>query len=219
MTATNTSFRAFVRDLRAFVEANDRMPSGRAGGPPIERILAASCDYWRGVLKTAEAEELSESTRKSLEAIPGWERKRRGGPQAVPTDVRIKELAAFVETNKHMPRPGSQSPEERSLAGWMSRVRDVHRRGELGAAFTTALETIPGWSWGRGVEGWEESFHDLQVYVDATGALPESRGDTLQEKRLAYWLDIQTRRYRGTRSPELTGQQRRMLESLPEWQP
>ena len=217
MTVTNASFSAFVHDLQSYVEANGKMPSNRSNASPFEKVLAASVEYWRGVLKSPDKGLLDSKEMAALETIPGWVRRRRGGRQAIPAGQRSRELDAFVEVNGHMPRAGSQSAEERSLAGWMSRVRDEYRRGELDDNVVKQLEAVPGWSWGRGVEGWEDTFHDLQVFVDATGSMPTNQGTSVKEKQLAYWVDIQRRRYKGTRAPNLTTQQREMLESLSGW--
>lgn len=84
----------------------------------------------------------------ALEGIEGWEWQ----PKTDKTLKRVDDLKDFIGVNNRWPSEYSKDPIEKSLCGLTRSMRRAKRGTgscKITQAHIEALESIPGWSWGR----------------------------------------------------------------------
>lgn len=131
-----------------------------------------------------------------LEALPGW------SWETTMWGRSFSEYAAHLEEAGRAPTRGT------SLYRWARRQRNLYAAGKLTAVQISQLEGLPGWTWNRREESWQQHFKGVATTLSATGAYPRS------DSSLGIWIEGQRRAYRqGWLSTERIA----LLETLSGW--
>jgi hypothetical protein len=94
------------------------------------------------------------------------------------------------------------------LGAWVAKQRST--KDTMGADHRQRLETLPGWSWDRNSEKWEEGYSHLKMYSDREGHCRLPRDYKTEDGyRLGRWAEHQ----RETKDSD----RRQRLEALPGW--
>ncbi|OAI00630.1 hypothetical protein A1353_19530 [Methylomonas methanica] len=107
------------------------------------------------------------------------------------------------------------SPDGLNLGTWVVTQRTNKSKNLLSQDRVERLEALPGWSWNRNTEQWEDAFGQLQSYVNLHGnAIVPNRYVTPDGFKLGNWIGSQ----RMCKSKNLLSQDRvERLEALPGW--
>lgn len=101
------------------------------------------------------------------------------------------------------------------LGHWLHRCREDYRAGSLTPERAAELEALPGWSWGRHHDTWDEGLRVLRAFVQREGHACPSQHTVVDGHRIGWWVTQVRRRYRGGTLPT---DQASVLENLPGWQ-
>lgn len=82
--------------------------------------------------------------RERLGAFPGIDIR----PQDQRWDDRLENYEGFIRIEGRAPLVRSEDPDERSLARWATKQRQLYRRKALPEERVTALRALPIWTWG-----------------------------------------------------------------------
>ena len=148
----------------------------------------------------------------TLHELPGWVWGQR--------DARFHHGLALL--HEHQQATGSASPTQFvvhptgfTLGAWVSRVRTLHRSGDLTPERSAALEAVPGWQWNPRAHHWATTLDLLHTTATEHGGLPHiPRHTQVQGVDVVVWADHQ--RLRGHHH-QLTPQQRTALDTIPGW--
>jgi superfamily II DNA or RNA helicase len=101
-------------------------------------------------------------------------------------------LQQFVELNGHARVLGRfRTVDGYRLGQWVTVQRTKYNNGTLDADRAGQLKGLPGWTWDRHVDRWEEGFRRLVEYVARHGdACPPASG-TVDSYRLGAWVRMQ----------------------------
>ncbi len=131
-----------------------------------------------------------------LEALPGW------SWETTMWHRSFREYAAHLEEAERAPA------RETPLYRWACRQRNLYAAGKLTAAQISQLEGLPGWTWNRREESWQQQYRQVANTLAAGGAYPRS------DSSLGIWIEGQRRAYR---QGWLSEQRANLLASLPGW--
>ena len=121
-------------------------------------------------------------------------------------------LEQFVEHHGHARVPFSYKVDGYRLGAWVNTQRN--RQAALDADRQRRLEELPGWTWDRFADMWEEGFSRLLHYVERTGDARVPRSYTIDGYQLGRWVDVQRRNHiKGT----LDADRQRRLQALTGW--
>ncbi len=137
-----------------------------------------------------------------------WELIQRGEDN---WDSRLNELRRYHAAHGHC-RVSPNAPEARSLALWVLRQRERHRKGKLLKERLVQLEQIDFFK--RQLPetqcGWDEMFARLKRHLAKTGSFRCSRQNE-EDRKLARWQETQ-RKFR--RREKLSAERIEMLDSI-----
>ena len=164
-------------------------------------------DYRAGLLSAERTQR--------LEALPGWVwsgRETAADDSKQLWDTGFDELVAYAAEHGH----ASPGPDDAAYR-WVVSQRRHYAVGRLAADQVTRLEGLPGWRWRlRSVRrSWDDQYAVLVRHVTEGGhARPPAKFRTADGTRLGQWTIDQRIAYR---RGQLTGDQVRRLEQVPEW--
>jgi hypothetical protein len=187
----------------AFRGKHNRWPSQSGSGE--ERVLA----IWVGMQRTGwKKDMLSPDRIKRLEALPGWS----WDPLTDKWDQTFAAVLAFRGKHNRWPLADATGAED-VLARWISNQRKVWKMGELSLDRIKRLEALPGWSWDRWADTWDQNFEAVQAFHAKHNRWPLGSGSG-EEDVLARWISKQRMKWKkDALSPERVTR----LEDLPGW--
>jgi len=139
--------------------------------------------YRRGELPADRAARLG--------AIRGW----NWDPATDNWDRGFVALEAFVAREGHPRVPQDHREEGFDLGSWVSRQRDLSRRGKLAGERTARLEGVDDWSWDLAVDDWDRGLTALETFVAREGHAQVPAKHVENDYKLGNWVRVQRRRY------------------------
>ncbi len=155
---------------------------------------------------------LSQDRVERLEALPGWS----WNLLTEQWEVGFEQLQSYVNQHDNASVPARYiSADGLKLGVWVSNHRTKQFKNLLSQDRIERLETIPGWSWDRLTEQWEEAFEQLQSYVNQDGnARVPCKNIAPDGLKLGSWVNSQ----RQNKYKNLLSQDRiERLEALSGW--
>ncbi len=127
----------------------------------------------------------------------------------------LSRLRAYAHTH------GAGNPHTRAvvdgfrLGRWAAVQRERYWANRLPPEHITALQTVPGWDWGRtNADRWTEGFTHLRSYLDEHGTTAVDTLTVHEGFELGGWVARRRSNYhQGTLSPTRVA----VLEALPGW--
>ena len=118
-----------------------------------------------------------------LEDLPGW----TWDPYADQWEEGFSRLLDYVERHGDARVPKSYTVDGYRLGTWVTTQRDKHAKGTLDADRQRRLQDLPGWTWDRKADMWEEGFSRLSDYVERHGHARVPTSYTVDGYRLGAW--------------------------------
>lgn len=154
---------------------------------------------------------LSKEQIRGLEALPGWTWNRF----VAKWDKGFDHLAAYVAEHgdcnfgsNHMTDDGY------ALGAWASWQRRASTGGKLSNEQIRLLEALPGWTWDRSADLWEQNLQQVLAYAKEHGHSRVPASYMADGHKPGKWAATQRNLYR---NGSLTEDQVRRLEALPGW--
>ncbi|MGH3556439.1 Helicase associated domain protein [Mycobacterium sp.] len=123
-------------------------------------------------------------------------------------------LEQFVERHGHANVRQPYRIDGHRLGMWVSHQRRHYANGTIDGDRQRRLEELPGWTWDRYADQWEEGFRRLVEYVESHGDARVPRFYTTDGYKLGYWINNQRDNYaKGI----LAADRQRRLQKLPGW--
>lgn len=145
-----------------------------------------------------------------LEALPGW----TWNSKASRWDEFYSLLQRYAAANGNVRVSHDLVVDGRKLGVWVIAQRANFKQGVLNPERVHRLEQIPGWTWDRFADQWEQAFRLLCDYVKQHGDAQVPYGYSVDGVSLGSWIRKQRAVFnRGGGDPS----RRERLESLPGW--
>jgi len=148
----------------------------------------------------------------ALESLPGWV----WSVHDWLFDVGFAEVKSYAEDHGHTRVPKSYiSPRGYNTGGWVTKVRDEYKRGNLASERIAALEALPCWVWDARAAAFYEGFAEVKSYAEdhSHTRVPYSYTSP-SGHNTGRWVGTARRVYKlGKLTPERIA----ALESLPGW--
>ncbi len=195
--------------LRQFVEreGHARVPTAHVEeGFPLRRWAGGLRAEWkRGSLEPERVQ--------ALESVPGW-----SWGLDVNREQRFEEglryLRAFVEREGHARVTAGHVERGFRLGGWVRRQRQDYRNGKLPLPWVVQLAAVPGWSWNRLADRFEEGLRYLRAFAEREGHARVTAGHVEQGFSLGWWVSKRRVAYAAGR---LSRERVQALERVPGW--
>ncbi|MET4432085.1 Helicase associated domain protein [Mycolicibacterium sp. 624] len=123
-------------------------------------------------------------------------------------------LQKFVDQHGHALVVRGTYVDGYQLHSWVSHQRTLYRVDRLAPERRDLLGQLPGWSWDRHGERWEEGFNQLLEYIDRKGHANFTTTETFEGYRLGQWVTMQRQSYHVGKLDET---RRQRLQSIKEW--
>ena len=163
-------------------------------------VVAQRVNYLKAILQ--------DDRRLQLEELPGWTWK----PIAAQWEEGFSRLLEYVECHGDARVPARYVFNSYKLGNWAAAQRDSYAEGTLNADREHRLQELPGWTWNRHTDQWEEGFSRLRDYVDRHGDAHVPYGYTVDGYKLGAWV-----RNQRSRRSTLDSERRCRLEALGGW--
>ena len=160
-------------------------------------VVAQRVNYLKGILQ--------DDRRLRLEELPGWTWK----PIAAQWEEGFSKLLEYVECHGDARVPARYVFNSYKLGNWAAAQRDSYAEGTLNADREHRLQELPGWTWNRHTDQWEEGFSRLRDYVKRHGDAHVPYGYTVDGYKLGAWV-----RNQRSRRSTLDSERRCRLEAL-----
>jgi len=150
-----------------------------------------------------------------LESIPGWT-----WDKDTKALQRIDNLREFITTNNRWPSASSESPYEKSLAYFVRTVaytKTGKGKYKLTQESIDALESIPGWRWGKDPHKTLKRVDHLKDFLRTNNRWPSQLSKDPLEKSLYVFITEVRESKRGKGKSKLTKEHIESLESVPGW--
>jgi len=162
-------------------------------------VYACRDRYWDGLLSAAHVAE--------LQSVPGW----TWGPVRPGTCRHAFDALARYATI----HGSTLAPAEESVRQWSAAQRKSHTSGELCAARTALLETLPHWEWDLDQLRWHDGMQAARQYAHQHGTISSAApGTCVGGFGLGWWLQ---RCRQDHRAGTLPAPRATELEELPGW--
>jgi len=140
--------------------------------------------------------------------LTGW----TWDPVADQWEEGFSRLHDYVDCYGNARVLGSYAVDGYKLGRWVIRQRVNYAAGALDADCRRRLEELPGWTWDRQADKWEEGFQRLLLYVERHGHARVPYSYTADDYKLGQWVSNQRMR-RAT----LEADRQHRLEDLTGW--
>jgi ribosomal protein S18 len=215
--------------LRSYVAKNHKTPPVRAVYRGVQ--LGAWAHSQRQVKKGQGKGRITPERIAALETISGWQ---WGDDQDAAWWTSFELLRAFVAENHEMPSTTAVYHDVQ-LGKWVSNQRSA-RKSQGGGSYRkitpdriVALETIPGWLWGKSRAArksrksrgalqiaWRGNFELLRACMAETHTIP-TQGIVYRGVKLGYWVDNQRKAKKRQGTGRMTPERIAALETIPGW--
>ena len=171
--------------------------------------------YRLGTWITVQRRDYSNGTldadrRRRLQNLPGW----AWDAHADRWEEGFRRLLNYVERHGDARVPVSYTLDGYRLGPWIVKQCSNYAEGTLDADRQRRLQELPGWTWHRHAEKWEDGFRRLSQYVDRHGHARVPFVFTVDGYKLGWWVNVQRNNYaEGT----LDTDRQRRLQELPGW--
>lgn len=185
-----TRYRAFA----LFLEQNQRMPSSYSE-EEAERDLKKWLDTQQHKMRDGKLTPEQEEKMKGMGVEPWGKREK----PIMSWEQRYEELNRFVQQNNRLPSSYSPDEIESSLGKWVEGQRFKLRDQELGEASAQKLTALGVQSAVKRKEalGWDELYTKLEQFIKQNNKMPSQKGQTEEERTLAFWIRDQRREMQG----------------------
>lgn len=185
---------------------------GTARVPRMCLVDGFNLGSWVHVQRQKYTDGRLESDRQQrLETLPGWQ----WNALIDKWEEGFRHLIVYVTQhgNAGVPR-WNETDDGYRLGAWINTQRNYFKTGNLGPDRQDRLEKLPGWTWDRRADQWEEGFRRLVKYVEGTGSADVPRLCVVD----GYGLGMFVGNQRNTLAKGLLAEDRkRRLETLPGW--
>jgi hypothetical protein len=123
-------------------------------------------------------------------------------------------LVAYARRVGHARVPQEHVEDGVGLGTWVSRQREVYRRGDLPVDRAARLAALPGWTWDPATDHWERGFAALQRFVAREGNPHVPQDHCEGEFALGGWV---SRQRELSRRRELRADRAARLASVDGW--
>lgn len=151
-------------------------------------------------------DNLDESQRERLEALPGWIWDARDHRWQMKLDL----LQQFQRREGHASVPQRHLEDGVNLGSWVNEQRN--KQDTMRPDRKALLESVPGWIWDPYTEAWERGYQALMAFASREGHCRVPGGHIEQGVTLGAWVKEQ----RSNRS-QMADLRRVRLESVPGW--
>jgi superfamily II DNA or RNA helicase len=142
--------------------------------------------------------------------LPGW----TWDPHADRWEEGLSQLLDYVEHHGDARVPTAYAVDGYPLGAWVHAQSNRHAKGTLEADRERRLLDLPGWTWDRFADMWEEGFKRLLEYVARHGDARVPTAYAVDGYRLGSWVGTQ----RGSHANgALDADRERRLLDLPGW--
>jgi superfamily II DNA or RNA helicase len=193
-----------------YFENNGHWPKTSDSNPEIRKLgrwVATNRKQGRRYFAGAPSDMTAERFAQ-LESTAGWS----WNPLTDEWQQSLEAVADFHNIYNRCPAFGAQGSEGR-LASWVGSQRHAWSMGSLSPERAAVLEGLPGWSWNRSQDRWDETLETLRLFFVQQGRRPRF-GSKGAEGRLAAWMGSQ---WQARNSGRLSPERVKRLESIPGW--
>jgi superfamily II DNA or RNA helicase len=153
---------------------------------------------------------LNADRQRKLEDLPGW----TWDLWADQWEEGFSRLQHYIDHQNNARVPRSYTVDGYRLGIWVQGQQTGYAEGRLDAERQRRLEDLPGWTWDRQANMWEEGFCRLKEYVEHHGHCRVPASYTVDGYRLGGWASKQRVSYA---QGALHAERQRRLEGLPGW--
>ncbi|MEI8082344.1 MAG: Helicase associated domain protein, partial [Actinomycetes bacterium] len=188
--------------LRDFVDEQ-----GHSQVPSRYKVGGQGLGAWVKKQRTQHDEhQLDHEREVRFEALPGW----TWDPHQDKWEEGFSKLSQYVESFGNARVPASYELDGYKLGRWVVKQRSNRTNDQIKPERQKRLEALPGWTWDRFSDQWEENFERLSRYVQSNGNANLSRSVKFEGFELGQWVN-------SLRSNRPDPEKCRRLESLPGW--
>lgn len=196
-----------IAALQSFVarEGHARVPQGHVE----EGVRLGS---WVAEQRNNRRDQRLDSVRTGrLEAEPGW----TWDALVTAWEDGFTHLVAFAEAEGHTNiETGYVTDDRFRLGQWVMVQRSWHKSGRLDPDRALRLDELPGWTWDRRADQWNEGFERLSRFVEREGHARVPAKHIEEGFRLGSWVNKMRTRFK---EAGLDDERVARLESVPGW--
>jgi hypothetical protein len=207
-----SSFEFWFGVLERYVQTN-----GKAATAPRTMFFRLGLGEWCSKQRSLYSQgRLSDERIERLRVQPGWEWDQRDATW----EYMFTLLQRFTEREKTAIVPREHLEEGERLGRWVQRQRNVykgvHGGGRLTKKQMEKLVALPGWTWERRSDKWEQAYRALVAFQRREGHIKIPAGHVENGVRLDAWIIRQRQHFLMGRI-QRQGDHVARLEEVPGW--
>lgn len=208
-----------LRSLTAFIDANDRLPTGRDG------VDALQLQSWLdGLREQLAAQRIARAQIDEYDRVaPGWSLpyvNSLDASRAVTFHRRALLTASHFDAFGCFPTKTDTDADIARLGEWLRQMRGASRgrnRSSINPERIALFDRLlPGWDTSKS-EVWIARARDIEAFVDAQGRFPAASSSRPEEERMWLWLFHNKKAIHGDRRGGAAWQAEYLDRRLPGW--
>lgn len=200
------SWEAWFAALQEFVSQQ-----GHAVVPKDHQVAGGYLGPWVSEQRQRFARgRLTSDRQERLETLPGWV----WAPRDDRWNRHYESLLMYVEREGDADVPQHHRENGLGLGFWVAQQRRALDRGELAAESSTLLTSLPGWTWNRKEDRWQEAFRHLEDFVSREGHSIVKSSHIENGFALGSWVAGQRQLYR---NGSISAERKELLEAAVGW--